>query len=603
MSYALIAATLAAVVALGVFLYLLRVRWFARMDAGFLVALTVAVGGFSLVVSSLFGLWGYEQGRTVLMNTLHQQLQNLAEVIEEETVGSLTRARARLSRLTEEVGEARSFSDTTALGKVLARVQGFDPRFVWIALLNDQGKVIVSRSVGEETGTVGPAMLDAARKGEHYISEPFYSPSRRTFLLAVGVPMRDTSGQVGALVTWFDIEKVLVALLQAARFGHTGSAVVVDGKGVIFAHPEAGIVGTDVSHFVAVKDAWQGHTGWVEAPDVFGVDRLFAYRPMPKITTVDSNPWVLLAGIDASEALAPIHALTVEFVIGFAAIVVACILVSRQLAISIRRPVQELVEFARRVGQGDLQQHAAIDGRDEMGQLSSALNEMVTGLRERDRVKEIFGRYVTTRVSEDILRGNLNLGGERKNLTILISDVRNFTTMSEHLPPEEVVGFLNEYFSDMVDAVFEHGGILDKFIGDGLLAVFGALEESPDHARRAVSTALRMQELVKKINERRAVANKPPVAIGIGINTDDVVVGNIGSRQRQEYTVIGDGVNTCSRVESVNKEFGTTILITESTYEAVREEFICRPMPEARLKGKEHPTKVFEVVGAKTVSA
>jgi adenylate cyclase len=238
-----------------------------------------------------------------------------------------------------------------------------------------------------------------------------------------------------------------------------------------------------------------------------------------------------------------------------------------------------------------------------MGQLAGALNDMVAALQERDRVKEIFGRYVTTQVSEKILQGKINLGGERRNLTMLFSDIRNFTTMSESLPPEEVVGLLNDYFTEMVDAVFEHSGILDKFIGDGLLAVFGALDEPPDHARRAVLTALRMKALLAKINGEREAAGKPPIAIGIGVHTDDVVVGNIGSRRRLEYTVVGDGVNTCARVESLNKEFGTTILITESTYAALGEEFVCREMPEAQLKGKRHAPKVFEVVSAKTLAA
>lgn len=600
MSYALVAATLASVLAFAVFLYLVRVRWFARFEAGFLVALTLAVGGFGFVTASLFGFWAYDRGRAVLIETLHDQLQNLADVIEEETVNDLKKAHSHLIRLTKEVGRTRSFSETAALAKVLARVQRFEPRFVQLDVLDDHGDIVVSHELDGRPETVDPASLAAVRNSEVFVSEPFFSSLRGRYLLIVGVPMTDSSGKNGALLTWYDIQEDLVDVLKAALFGKTGRAVLIDAKGVIFAHPDTKVVGTDVSDFTAVQDAWRGETGWVVAPNNEGIERLFVYRPMPKIATGDSKPWVLLAGIDTAEAFAPIHHLTVEFAVGFVAILLACVLLSRQLAVSIRRPVQELVEFARRVGQGDLQQRAAIEGRDEMGQLSGALNEMVSGLQDRDRVKEIFGRYVTTSVSEEILRGNLNLGGERRNLSILISDVRNFTAMSEKLPPEEVVGFLNEYFTEMVEAVFEQGGILDKFIGDGLLAVFGALDESPDHARRAVRAALRMRELVEAINERRALVHDPPFAIGIGINTDDVVVGNIGSRRRLEYTVIGDGVNTASRVESLNKEFGTTILITESTYDALNGEFVCRPMPEAHLKGKEHAPKVFEVVGEKT---
>jgi len=153
---------------------------------------------------------------------------------------------------------------------------------------------------------------------------------------------------------------------------------------------------------------------------------------------------------------------------------------------------------------------------------------------------------------------------------MLFCDIRNFTTMSESMSPAQVVDFLNGYFSDMVDAVFEHGGVLDKFMGDALLCVFGSIEEMPDHPRRAVMVGLRMKALLAKINGERNMAGKTPIDIGIGIHTDDVIVGNIGSRRRLEYTVIGDGVNTCQRVENANKDFGTTLLITETTYEACR---------------------------------
>ena len=182
---------------------------------------------------------------------------------------------------------------------------------------------------------------------------------------------------------------------------------------------------------------------------------------------------------------------------------------------------------------------------------------------------------------------------------MLISDIRDFTAMSEQMEPEEVVQFLNAYFSDMVDAVFEYGGVLDKFLGDGLLAVFGSFSDGPDHAWRAVSAALRMNARLGNINDERTAAGLLPIRIGIGIHTGEVIVGNIGSQRRLEYTVIGDGVNTTSRLESLNKQFSTMILISEVTYEAVKERFECRHMPECILRGRTRPTQVYEVVAAK----
>jgi class 3 adenylate cyclase len=171
--------------------------------------------------------------------------------------------------------------------------------------------------------------------------------------------------------------------------------------------------------------------------------------------------------------------------------------------------------------------------------------------------------------------------------------------MSEQMTPAQVVAFLNDYFSEMVDAVFEQGGMLDKFLGDGLMAVFGAFGDTADHPRRAVLAALRMQALLAKINGERAMSGKPPIAIGIGIHTDEVIVGNIGSRKRLEFTVVGDGVNVSSRLQTLNKEFGTTILISETTYTALKDEFECRQMPEAPLRGKTKELRFYEVVSVK----
>jgi adenylate cyclase len=164
--------------------------------------------------------------------------------------------------------------------------------------------------------------------------------------------------------------------------------------------------------------------------------------------------------------------------------------------------------------------------------------------------------------------------------------------------PGEVVDFLNDYFSEMVDAVFEFGGVLDKYIGDGMMALFGSLDDAPDHACRAVRTALRMKTHLESLNAERVKAGKPEIRIGIGIHTDVVVVGSIGSRHRLEYTAVGDGVNTASRLEGLNKQFGTTILISGNTHQATCQEFDCRSMPDAVLKGKSRTVTIYEVVGA-----
>lgn len=263
-------------------------------------------------------------------------------------------------------------------------------------------------------------------------------------------------------------------------------------------------------------------------------------------------------------------------------------------------PINVLVDIARKIGKGDLEQKIEMTRKDELGELGNTFNEMIKGLKDRDFIKDTFGRYVSKQVAEAILNGRLELGGERKRATVLISDIRNFTAISEKFPPEEVVDFLNEYFSEMVSVVTKYEGTLDKFIGDALLAVFGAPIAHPDDAKRAVFAALEMQEKLKEFNKKRVKKGKSAIRIGVAVHTGNLVAGNIGSEVRMEYTVIGDTVNLTSRLEPLNKQFGTQILISESTYSEVKDYIEVREIPAVELRGKEEKVKIYDVLGKKS---
>src|SRR5262249_44212468 len=278
--------------------------------------------------------------------------------------------------------------------------------------------------------------------------------------------------------------------------------------------------------------------GEVVAKNAAGIERLFGYRAMQNPGTLAKLPWVLLTEIDQDDELRPLRQLRNELLGGILILVAFTLFIASNISSSIRKPLDQVRECARRIGAGDLSQHVEVAGRDVAGALASTLNDMIKGLQERDRVKDVFGRYVARQAAEKILKGEVPVDGEARTVSILFSDIRNFTGMSEQMTPQQVIAFLNDYFSEMVNAVCEQEGI-----GDGLMAEFGAMGDQPDHARRAVVAALRMKALVSKINGERTIAGKPPIAIGIGIHTDEVIVGNIGTKIRSEYTVIGDGVN------------------------------------------------------------
>ncbi len=193
----------------------------------------------------------------------------------------------------------------------------------------------------------------------------------------------------------------------------------------------------------------------------------------------------------------------------------------------------------------------------------------------------------------------MSIGGERKNCAVFFSDIRSFTSISEKLEPEDVVEFLNQYMSEMVTCVKETGGIVDKFIGDAIMATWGALRSTGNDSLDAVEASVRMRERLLIFNKGRGSVKKPIIRIGCGINTGNVIAGQIGSSDKMEYTVIGDTVNLASRVESLNKESGTDILISENTYEDVKGKFNTVSMGEIKVKGKAKAQKVYAVLGRK----
>mgnify|MGYP001170010393 CR=1 FL=1 len=213
-----------------------------------------------------------------------------------------------------------------------------------------------------------------------------------------------------------------------------------------------------------------------------------------------------------------------------------------------------------------------------------------------------YGRFMPQHVIDEILTnpGALSLGGNNQLVTILFSDVRGFTSMSGSLPPETVVQLLNRYFAEMTPIIFEHHGILDKYMGDGLMALFGVPYESQDGASNAVSAAISMQRRIVKLNEELEARGLPAIQIGVGINTGMVTVGYIGTEQRTDYTAIGDAVNLSARFEKLAQ--GQQILIGQSTFDAIGEKLPTRAYGEAQVKGKSEPVQVYEVVWKEAVS-
>jgi adenylate cyclase len=240
-----------------------------------------------------------------------------------------------------------------------------------------------------------------------------------------------------------------------------------------------------------------------------------------------------------------------------------------------------------------------VETGDELEDLASGFNHMVEGLQERDKLKTTFGKYMTEAVMEHLMTGKVQLGGETLTATILFSDIRSFTSISEKMDAKSLVALLNEYFTEMVDVVIKEDGVVDKYIGDAIMAVFGAPVTKKDDAIHAVRAAVGMRKALAKLNEKLKARGMTPLKTGIGVHTGEVVAGNIGSEKRMEYTVIGDAVNLASRLESSTKELGAPVLISEDTYVLVKDHVDVRAVKEITVKGREKPVMTYEVLGLK----
>lgn len=265
----------------------------------------------------------------------------------------------------------------------------------------------------------------------------------------------------------------------------------------------------------------------------------------------------------------------------------------------VTQPLALIANAAKAIGEGDLKTSVDVHRGDEFGHVAQAMNDMVEGLRQRDNLKATLVRYVSSEVAEEILAsGELpHLDSERRKVTVLFADIRGFTTFSESMEPEELVLMLNEYFDRMIDAVFRNKGYLNKFIGDGLMAMFGAPVDDLRQEEHAVQAALDMCAEVERLQETFRSHGAEELRVAIGINTGMAVVGNIGSERKMEYTAIGDAVNTASRLEATAKSLDLPIAVSEYTYVSVRNRFHFRKVGELELKGK------VDKVGAYTVES
>ena len=267
----------------------------------------------------------------------------------------------------------------------------------------------------------------------------------------------------------------------------------------------------------------------------------------------------------------------------------------------VTEPVQQLRHAAEQVGSGNLDVKVNLSRADDFGPLIDEFNQMVSGLKERTRIQETFGRHVGEAAAKEILQQQSGETGELRDITVMFADLQNFTALGSDLAAAKVVQILNLFFTEMVEIVERHDGMVNKFLGDGFMALFGAIEGESNHAENAVLAAQEMLGAMKKVNSQIAsftdsASRTTELIVRVGLNTGPAIVGSIGSTRRLEYTAIGDTVNIASRIESLTKPLKSPLLISATTRQRLGQQFECRELPAQQVKGKSEPVEIYEVV-------
>ncbi|MES0490547.1 MAG: adenylate/guanylate cyclase domain-containing protein [Leptospirales bacterium] len=321
-----------------------------------------------------------------------------------------------------------------------------------------------------------------------------------------------------------------------------------------------------------------------EEVEVIDFSRIVTFKSDPELSDAFGEIHI---GISLDAINDQIFASKVQMqLIGFASILFG-IGMAVIMATLIARPIRKMIEGMRLVSKGDFSVSVLSNSKDEVGLLSKTFNVMLKGL----------SILVSPEVARVVLSGeDLTKSGQRKTVTVLFSDIRGFTTISESLTPPQVVEMLNDYMEIMTEIIIKYGGVVDKFVGDEIFAVYGAPFDHPLHPLCAVATALDMGTDLAAHNKEREAEGKLPISIGIGVNTGDVIAGAMGSKKRIDFTSIGDAVNLGARLEGTNKVYGTLAIISEFTLKEVKGDLIVRELDSILVKGKLEPVMIFEAV-------
>lgn len=419
------------------------------------------------------------------------------------------------------------------------------------------------------------------------------SPMAGAALLGISIPLRLKEGY--SQDTFIIVCITPSSICEVVKSEGITKTLVVNRSGDILAHEDIAMIlsGTNISRLPIIVDMQTSpiDNGQSKYKDEHEIEYLGSFKK------IDFGSIGVASYAETDKAFQSVEIIQRRNTLILIIVLNAALIVGFVFSKTITNPIKRLVKSMKEVAQGNFGYQISKIPRDEIGQLMTSFNKMNKGLQEREKIKSAFGRFVNRDLAERLLNEEIKLGGERKRVTIFFSDIRSFTAISEKLQPEEVVSFLNEYMTLMVDCVNRNKGTVDKFIGDAIMALWGTPVSYGNDVENAINAALLMRQTLINFNKNRGSSKRPRISIGCGINTGTVLAGQIGSQEKMDYTVIGDAVNLASRIEQLNKAFGTDILLSEESYAEVRDIFRCIKMQKIYVKGKEKALQIWAVMG------
>lgn len=570
-------------------------RWWARSR----LRTRIFIAFSTLVLAALLATLGFTQWvvSREAERTLRHELLTTGEVFDGllrerasrlETNSALLASDFALKRVIATYFDPATYDQATLASAAQSYRDRIGVELLWIA--DDTGKLLVNlpASPPGRRPMIGYSPIEEALDTEDTASAIAAVDGTLFQLVAVPVFAPDI---IGFLVLGQAIDDAFAAQLKQA----TGSDISFLTQDRVFASSWPGASRDRFLPPQAARPAILDEKG----PEKTALLTFAGERFLSLVVPVDARltqPLYVLVQGSYDVALAPLRVLQLRIAaIGATALLLA-LLIGVRVARGITSPLQTLVQGMREVVRGNLRYRSTIDREDEIGFLARSFNEMVGGLEEREHIKDTFGRFVSRDVAEAVLGGNVPLEGERRDVSILFQDIRGFTGLSETLDPAALLRLLNQLFTEVVAAVEAEGGVVKQFIGDGVMALFGAPQAHADHPERAVRAALGIVNRLVALNARLIQQNLAPLEIGVGIDSGEVVAGLIGPDNRVEYGVVGDPVNLANRVESLTKDFHATILVSKGIADRLGSQFMRGRTATLPVKGRKEPLEVVEML-------